>query len=59
MYLQPEVVELHLSMTSAMKEIQMAVLDLITATVQVRKVNRLLVIVYFCNHAHGHREMVA
>lgn len=30
----PEVVELHLSMTSAMKEIQMAVLDLITATVQ-------------------------
>lgn len=33
---QPEVVELHLSMTPAMKEIQMAVLDLITATVQVR-----------------------
>ncbi|XP_045109312.1 DNA repair endonuclease XPF-like isoform X3 [Portunus trituberculatus] len=30
----PEVVELHLSMTPAMKEIQMSLLDLITATVQ-------------------------
>ncbi|XP_063879527.1 DNA repair endonuclease XPF-like isoform X2 [Scylla paramamosain] len=30
----PEVVELHLSVTPAMKEIQMALLDLITATVQ-------------------------
>lgn len=45
-------------MTSAMKEIQMAVLDLITATVQVRKVNGLLIIVYFCNYAHSHRKMV-
>ncbi|KAG0721240.1 DNA repair endonuclease XPF [Chionoecetes opilio] len=30
----PEVVELHLSMTTTVKEIQMALLDLITATVQ-------------------------
>lgn len=45
-YEQPEVIELHLKMTTPVKQIQMAVLDLITETVQV--CSFITVSVYIC-----------
>ncbi|XP_076044470.1 DNA repair endonuclease XPF mei-9 [Oratosquilla oratoria] len=46
---KPEVIELHLTMTNSMKQIQMAVLDLITNTVQeLRRSNNTIDIDEFC-----------